>query len=160
MMVSIFGLIQATLFPGMASIFMMPFITIPMLFVGVHSYDVHTSDLQSPDTAAISMNSESSEPLVSIATNPETIAKCLNEKGVKFYGAYWCPHCQEQKESFGSAAQYLPYIECDAKGENPNPEACEKANIKAYPTWVFPDGTTLTGVQHPDDLSYMARCEE
>ena len=23
-------------------------------------------------------------------------ARCLGDRGVKMYGAWWCPHCQEQ----------------------------------------------------------------
>ena len=34
--------------------------------------------------------------------NHDDFAKCLNEKGLKLYGASWCPHCQEQKQMFES----------------------------------------------------------
>lgn len=41
-----------------------------------------------------------------------TLASCLADKGVKFYGAYWCPHCADQKRMFGKAVKELPYEEC------------------------------------------------
>lgn len=31
----------------------------------------------------------------------DDFAKCLSEKGVKFYGAFWCSHCANQKAMFG-----------------------------------------------------------
>ena len=43
-------------------------------------------------------------------------AKCLASKQAKMYGLYWCPHCAEQKEMFGKAFQYVPYVECAIKG--------------------------------------------
>jgi thiol-disulfide isomerase/thioredoxin len=28
----------------------------------------------------------------------DEFAKCLTDNGAKFYGAFWCPHCQAQKK--------------------------------------------------------------
>ena len=42
-------------------------------------------------------------------------AKCLASKQTKMYGLYWCPHCIEQKEMFGKAFRYVPYVECAIK---------------------------------------------
>ena len=54
------------------------------------------------------------------------------------YGAYWCPHCQQQKEIFGTAANRLPYIECSPDGQNaPQAGECRDAHIQSYPTWVI-----------------------
>jgi len=66
------------------------------------------------------------------------LADHLTQAGVKFYGASWCPHCQQQKELFGKAARRLPYIECSPEGQDkPLAPACVAADIKSYPTWVF-----------------------
>ena len=46
----------------------------------------------------------------------DAFAKCLTVKQAKMYGAFWCPHRDEQKEKFGSSFQYAPYIECGIKG--------------------------------------------
>ena len=33
------------------------------------------------------------------------------------YGAFWCSHCHEQKEAFGSQAMKdFPYVECYPDG--------------------------------------------
>ena len=31
----------------------------------------------------------------------DAFAQCLKTQGVLFYGAFWCPHCQNQKALFG-----------------------------------------------------------
>jgi len=60
----------------------------------------------------------------------------LADTGVKMYGAYWCPHCQEQKDLFGAAARRLPYIECSMGAQgSPQTAACREAGITTYPTW-------------------------
>ena len=54
------------------------------------------------------------------------------------YGAYWCPHCIEQKELFGASARRLPYVECSTGGPgSPQASACQAAGIRQYPTWTI-----------------------
>lgn len=104
--------------------------------------------------AGITINSTN----VNVGGQYTAIAQCLKEKGVIFYGAFWCPHCKAQKAAFGSAVQYLPYHECstpDASGMLPD---CQAAGVQEYPTWVFPDGSRLTGVQDPEVLAEKAGC--
>jgi len=88
----------------------------------------------------------------------DAFARCLGDKGAKMYGAYWCPHCADQKELFGSSEQYLPYIECGIKGSrNLNP-VCTDANVKHFPTWQFADGTRVEGAHPLDFLSQTTGC--
>src|ERR1700704_1177914 len=54
----------------------------------------------------------------------DTFAQCLSSKGVKMYGAYWCPHCEEQKELFGSSFDHGLYIECGIKGSRAEQKGC------------------------------------
>ncbi|HKZ04141.1 MAG TPA: vitamin K epoxide reductase family protein [Methylomirabilota bacterium] len=82
----------------------------------------------------------------------EALAKHLARSGAVFYGAYWCPHCQEQKELFGSAAAQLPYVECDPKGRHPQTSRCEGAGVRVFPTWVF-GAERREGVQRLEDLA-------
>ena len=37
------------------------------------------------------------------------VAKHLKESGAKMYGAFWCSHCEDQKETFGAGAD-IPYV--------------------------------------------------
>ena len=76
-------------------------------------------------------------------TGPEdpvvrALAEHLADEGALFYGASWCPHCQEQKLLFGPSADRLPYIECSPAGPNtPQAPSCNRAGVQNYPTWVI-----------------------
>ncbi len=64
--------------------------------------------------------------------------QCLADKQVKFYGAFWCPHCQAQKKIFGKSAKLLPYIECSNSDGKTQTQICIDQKITSYPTWEFP----------------------
>jgi uncharacterized membrane protein len=84
------------------------------------------------------------------------LAKHLTAKGAKVYSSYWCPHCYEQKQLFGKQAWgEVTNIECaaDAK-KNPQPEVCNKAGIKGFPTWII-DGKLDPGVKKLAKLGQM-----
>jgi hypothetical protein len=88
----------------------------------------------------------------------DEFAQCLKEKGATFYGAFWCPHCREQKRMFGSSAQYLNYVECstpDGRGQTP---VCKEKGITSYPTWIFADGATSSGTLSLDTLASRTGC--
>lgn len=72
-------------------------------------------------------------------------AKCLTDKDVKMYGAYWCPHCANQKREFGSSWKYVDYIECSLPNNAGQTEFCKQAGVKGYPTWEFADKTRVEG---------------
>ena len=84
-------------------------------------------------------------------------AQCLKTEGAEFYGAFWCPHCQEQKAEFGSAKQYLPYIEC-ANPDNSQTQICIDKKIESYPTWIFKDGSISTGKLSLETLAEKTQC--
>jgi uncharacterized membrane protein len=83
-------------------------------------------------------------------TGPEdpmtrALAEHLTNEGARFYGASWCPHCQDQKRLFGTSASRLPYIECSPGGRNaPQAGLCDRAGVKVYPTWVI-NGRVIVG---------------
>ena len=72
-------------------------------------------------------------------------ARCLSERGLKMYGAYWCPHCQAQKKLFGSSQKLLPYVECSTADGTAQIQVCTDKKITGYPTWEFADGSRLGG---------------
>jgi hypothetical protein len=88
----------------------------------------------------------------------DALAKCIAQSSTTFYGAYWCPHCAEQKTKFGTGAQYLPYVECAIQGTSTQTQACIDHNIVQYPTWVLADGSRLVGVQTPQTLAQKTGC--
>ena len=68
----------------------------------------------------------------------EGLATHLKESGARFYGAYWCPLCQEQKALFVASVDRLPYIECTPEGRGgPRDVDCLTRNIQEYPTWII-----------------------
>jgi hypothetical protein len=90
----------------------------------------------------------------------DTFAKCLTAHGVKMYGAYWCPHCAEQKEKFGSSFEFVPYVECGVPGNsNQATQECKDAGIKKFPTWQFPPtGERVERVFPLEELSDRTGC--
>jgi len=81
------------------------------------------------------------------------LAQHLKEVGATKYGAYWCPHCHEQKQLFGEEAfAIVPYVECAKPGGNGQTQECRAAGIQSYPTWEI-DGQLYRGTQTLDELA-------
>lgn len=89
----------------------------------------------------------------------DAFAQCLTDKGVTMYGAWWCPHCQNQKKLFGSSFKKVHSIECAQTGNsNAQTQECRDANVNGYPTWVFADGSRTEGEISLDALSKKTDC--
>jgi len=89
----------------------------------------------------------------------KALAIHLRDSGARFYGAYWCPHCQEQKELFEASAPRLPYVECTPNGRNGgHSAACIANNIQDYPTWII-KGSRYTGVMSASELARLSGFE-
>lgn len=70
----------------------------------------------------------------------------------KMYGAYWCSHCNNQKQQFGvEAAKIFPYIECDKEGANSQNAICKEKKLEGYPTWEL-QGKLFPGEKSLDEL--------
>ena len=90
----------------------------------------------------------------------DKFAQCLSQKGATMYGAYWCPHCKDQKDEFGESFKYIHYVECSIPGESPRiqAEACKAKDVKQYPTWFFSDGTRIDGIESMQQLADRTGC--
>jgi len=84
-------------------------------------------------------------------------AQCIEETGAKFYGAFWCRHCQNQKEMFGKAKKDIPYVECSTASRSQKQE-CTDVKIESYPTWIFADESRLTGEISLETISEKTGC--
>ena len=106
---------------------------------------------------ALALNRLTSKPVNEDAK--VALAQCLTDKGTKMYGTYWCPHCTNQKKAFGAAFEKVTYVECAERG-NPNEstQVCKDANIQSFPTWVFADGSRVTGEQSFESLADRSGC--
>ena len=89
----------------------------------------------------------------------DDFAKCLTEKDIKMYGAYWCPACAKQKQIFGKSFNLVQYVECGIPGDKTKQtEICNKENIGSYPTWEI-NGAMYLQVQTFEALSKISGCE-
>ena len=85
------------------------------------------------------------------------LAEHLGGAEAKFYGASWCPHCQDQKALFEASADRLPYVECTPAGRGgPVAVDCVTNGIESYPTWII-DGRRHEGVLTPESLARLTR---
>ena len=99
-------------------------------------------------------------PPVTTTSGPAqlALARHLREIGAKEYGAYWCPHCHDQKMLFGKeAAALIDYVECDPKGQNSRAQMCQAAaaNVKGFPTWEI-KGQFYSGTQSLEKLADLS----
>lgn len=99
--------------------------------------------------------------LIYVMTQPgkyDTFAQCLEDEGAIFYGAFWCPHCQDQKSQFGVSKKHLPYVECSTPDAKDMTQQCKDEGIDGFPTWKFADGSTESGVLSMERLSEKTNC--
>jgi hypothetical protein len=88
----------------------------------------------------------------------DEFAKCLTSKQAKMYGAYWCPHCADQKEEFGASFRYVNYVECAIKGSSAMTPACKAAGVQHFPSWQFGQGPLVEAVFPLQELSDKTGC--
>ena len=88
----------------------------------------------------------------------DELAQCITDSGAIFYGAFWCPHCQNQKTAFGDSAELLPYIECSLPSGQGQTDECIAAGIQSYPTWEFADGARVNGEIKISSLAELTNC--
>ncbi len=101
----------------------------------------------------------SSTPTDTAQTYEARLAEHLDAEGATMYGAFWCPHCADQKDLFGSAVDDVPYVECDPEGENAQPQLCRDKDIEGYPTWEI-DGELYPGTRSLEELAQLSNFED
>jgi hypothetical protein len=80
--------------------------------------------------------------------------KALN---TRYFGAYWCSHCYEQKETLGKEAMAnIPYIECAKDGYRSQNALCKENKIPGYPTWQI-SGKLFPGEQSLEELEEIVQ---
>lgn len=89
----------------------------------------------------------------------DSFAQCLKDKNAIFYGAFWCSHCNAQKKAFGDSQKFLPYVECSTPDGKGQLKVCKDAKIDGYPTWVFADGSRLSGEVPMETLAQKTGCQ-
>ncbi|CAJ1947879.1 unnamed protein product [Cylindrotheca closterium] len=110
-------------------------------------------------TAAASDNGGGKEmanapPLITTESSNQAIqlAKDLEGLNAKMFGAFWCSHCYDQKQTFGKQAfTKIPYIECSKDGFNSQSKLCKSKQVPGYPTWEI-NGKLYPGEQSLEEL--------
>jgi hypothetical protein len=95
---------------------------------------------------------------VEFSSSYDGFADCLRESGALMYGAYWCPHCAEQKAMFKGSKDKIPYVECSLPNRAGQTQVCKDAGITSYPTWDFKDVGAIRGKLTLDELSQVSGC--
>ena len=95
------------------------------------------------------------EPLRDSSSEALKLVEHLRSIGATFYGSWTCPACFRQMNLFGKqAGAEVPYVECTKPKQMPDQAAaCQAAKIRAYPTWVLPNGERKVGIQSLKALS-------
>jgi cyclophilin family peptidyl-prolyl cis-trans isomerase len=132
------------------------------LFETLENRSLMAGDLYSPyagggndtdDTPAITSTSGGEASVV--ANDMVALAKALKNANVKFYGAAWNTATTTTKNMFEDGAQYLPFIEVTNPDKTFNSVATSN-NITELPTWVFADGSRLTGLRTVAEIASKA----
>jgi uncharacterized membrane protein len=122
---------------------------IVVMVTSIGALGVYNNVVKAPTVAG------NAPPLVTTVSGQAEInlARHLTEIGVKEYGAFWCPHCHEQRLLFGKkASSLLDYVECAPEGQNSRTSLCQTAGIKGFPTWEI-KGKFYEGIQSLSKLA-------
>ena len=121
---------------------------------GVAALGLHFGVISSP-VISQQWTGNIKQPQQASTTQALNLSEHLSRIGARFYGAWTCPACVRQMELFGKqAAVLVPYVECRMPEQRPKEAtACREAEVRAYPTWLLPNGQRREGVQSIDELS-------
>ena len=137
-----------------------------ILFLGVdeaamvaYRNDVMSSSGFTNNVVASAANNE--DPLKDVPPPPITsssspralkIGEDMKELNTRFFGAYWCSHCYDQKQRMGREAMMnVQYIECSPEGLNSQTSICKERGVPGYPTWEI-GGKLYPGEMYLDEL--------
>jgi len=88
----------------------------------------------------------------------EMFRKDIEKEDLRSRAAQLYSTREAQKEMFGTAVQYIPYVECDPAGNHANVAACKAENVESYPTWTFSNGERSNGVIQLRELEFRTGC--
>ncbi|GAB4431398.1 MAG: hypothetical protein D6742_10390 [Cyanobacteria bacterium J069] len=100
-------------------------------------------------------DASSGPPITTVSGEAEVaLARHLKSVGARMFGAYWCPHCHDQKQLFGQpAVTEFTYVECAPDGANSQTDLCKATpQITGYPTWEI-NGQFYSGTQTLEQLA-------
>ena len=81
------------------------------------------------------------------------IGERLHALNAKMFGAFWCSHCNNQKQELGiEASKMFEYVECAKDGSKSQYAFCKEQKIPGFPTWqingeLYPGEKDLTELE-------------
>jgi len=105
----------------------------------------------------INLSYEKVSPPITTVSSKEKInfAKFLNDNKIVMYSAYWCPHCNDQKQLFGKkAVEQLRIVECAKDGKNNKYKLCQEKGIEGFPSWEI-NNEIYSGTVSLNELAEM-----
>ncbi|GKY92289.1 hypothetical protein MPSEU_000200000 [Mayamaea pseudoterrestris] len=106
------------------------------------------------DKSIVQVDKGLSPPLITTTSSPQALqlASKLQSLDTRLFGAYWCSHCYDQKQTLGEQAmRKIPYVECSKEGFREQSKLCKEANVPGYPTWEIA-GKLYPGEQSLEEL--------
>jgi uncharacterized membrane protein len=86
-----------------------------------------------------------------------TLSTKLQALNAKMYGAYWCSHCYDQKQTLGKQAfSKIQYFECSKDGVDSQSKLCKARDVPGYPTWEI-NGKLYPGEQELEELEELVQ---
>ena len=105
----------------------------------------------------INLSNEKVSPQITTVSSLEKInfAKYLYDNNIVMYSAYWCPHCNDQKQLFGKkAVEELIIVECAKDGKNNQYKLCQEKGIEGFPSWEI-NNEIYSGTMSLNELAEM-----
>src|SRR3989344_2104312 len=82
-----------------------------------------------------------------------SLAECLQQKNIQFYGTLGCSACKDQKKFFSDTELKYLYVDCGYKEDLS--QKCKELKISEGPTWII-NGQHFTGIQTEAQLRQLA----
>lgn len=148
------------------------FVVAVLLFVGTEP-PANADDIAGPPSASTTSTtllaqSASSAPSRAAGEVPPTITTDSSDRALRlatemqaldtrFFGAFWCSHCFDQKQAMGKQAMAkIPYIECSRDGLDARTDLCKENKVPGYPTWQI-NGKLYPGERDLEELEVIVK---
>ena len=115
-----------------------------------------------PISSVIDMKPQQEAPQITKTSSPRAmlIGDRLAALNAKMYGAFWCSHCNNQKQELGiEASKLFTYIECAKDGLNSQYQMCKDEKIPGFPTWQI-NGELYPGEKSLSELETLLSAVE
>jgi uncharacterized membrane protein len=112
----------------------------------------------SPTTLLLNSKGEAPPTITTVSSaRAVALAEDLETLDARFFGAFWCGHCFDQKQTMGKQAmKKIPYIECSRDGLDSQSDLCKSRNVPGYPTWEI-NGKLYPGEKDLEELEAIVK---